>query len=208
LTKVTHKQYSICFAYIAAIMMLDTGANRVNYYLSLPILLMAAEFGGKFPDLDHSWNNIADKTVVNRLINILIHVTKGSHRSWQTHSWDICIAFTSIALILPDKLYEHWIIKVVDMEIMSLMLVGFACGWVSHLFSDMLTPEGVRIFCWLKFKLKFVPKRIWRLKFNTGTDWEWFNHTVMRYANIALSILCIAYPILPDVTNKVIAIFK
>lgn len=203
MTKVTHKQYSICFAYIAAIVMLDNGVDRVNYYLALPILLLSSEFGGKLPDLDHSWNNIADKTVLNRIINILIHITGGSHRSWQTHSCDICAIYTFIAITLPIKLYEYWIIKVVDMEIMSLIMIGVACGWISHLFSDMLTPEGVRVFCWSKIKIKFVPRKIWRIKFTTGTDWEKFNYVIMKNINIVLSIACIMYPIIPSITEKV-----
>lgn len=44
-------------------------------------------------------------------------------------------------------------------------------------------------------KIKFVPKKIGKLRFNTGNEWEKFNYTLMKYINIALGLVCILYPL-------------
>ena len=91
MTGKTHKQYAICGGLIAGMLMYGTGFTEVNYYLSLPILVMASQAGGKFPDLDHNWENVKDKNIVTKIVNTLIHLTGGKHRS---------VAFT-------QALYNH-----------------------------------------------------------------------------------------------------
>ena len=106
MTGPTHRQYSICFACLAAMLFFTMGISHVNYYLALPILLSASRAGALFPDVDHNWQNVSDNTVINKIINTLIHLTGGKHRSWQTHSIDICAWFTIISYIIPNRLYH------------------------------------------------------------------------------------------------------
>ncbi|MBO5387970.1 MAG: hypothetical protein J6A59_07520, partial [Lachnospiraceae bacterium] len=84
MTGPTHRQYSVCFGAIALMLIYRLGITEINYYLAMPIILTTSRFGAQFPDFDHEWQNVGDKTVVKRLINILIHLTGGKHRSWQT----------------------------------------------------------------------------------------------------------------------------
>ena len=102
MTAPTHRQYSICFALIANMLLYIYGITEINYYLALPIMLMASRSGALFPDVDHNWQNVKDKTVVNWFINKLIHITGGKHRSWQTHSIDIVVIFCFLSYILPN----------------------------------------------------------------------------------------------------------
>lgn len=195
MTRPTHKQYSVCFAFITIMLFYKYGVTQINYYIALIIILKAAESGALFPDVDHSWQNVSEKTVPNKIINTLIHITGGSHRSWQTHSWDICVIFTAIAYFLPKYLYYVGKISVVNEEIISILLLGFASGWISHLFSDMLTSAGVKVICFVDFKVKFVPRRLFGLRFNTGHGWEEFNFKVMKALNVFLAVICIGYPL-------------
>lgn len=195
MTRPTHKQYSVCFAFITMMLFYKYGVTQINYYIALIIILKAAESGALFPDVDHSWQNVSEKTVPNKIINTLIHITGGSHRSWQTHSWDICVIFTAIAYFLPKYLYYVGKISVVNEEIVSLLLLGFASGWISHLFSDMLTSAGVKVICFVDFKVKFVPRRLFGLRFNTGHGWEEFNFKVMKVLNVFLAVICMGYPL-------------
>lgn len=172
----------------------------VNYYLSLLILLLISKQGALFPDVDHIWKNVKEKTTVNWIINKLIHITGGKHRSWQTHSIDIWAIFGFITCFLPNYLYNKGVIDIVNKEVLSLVLIGFISGWGSHLFSDMLTPEGVRLVCWNNFKLKFVPRAVGRLKFNTGGSWEEFNYKTMRIINIIIGVISILLPFIPNIT--------
>lgn len=198
MTGQTHRQYSICFAYITTILLFKLGMSNINYYLGLPLVLLTAKAGALFPDLDHAWVNVHDKTLLNKIINTLIHITGGKHRSWQTHSLDICTACSIAAVMVPIKLYEAGKLTVVNKEVLLIILIGFISGWISHMISDMLTSEGVRLFCWSKFKVRLVPKKLGKLKFNTGNEWEKFNFVMMKKINCILSIVCITYPLLSN----------
>lgn len=203
MTGPTHKQYSVCFACITMMLFYKLGITEINYYLALIIVMMTSKVGALFPDLDHDWSNIGNKTVPNKIINTLIHITGGKHRSWQTHSIDICTLFTLIAYFLPRYLCNKGILSVVNKEVLSILMLGFASGWVSHLFSDMLTSAGVRVICFINKKVKLVPKKIGNLKFNTGHEWEAFNYKVIKVLNIFLGIICIIYPLLNEgIVNK------
>ena len=47
-----------------------------------------------------------------------------------------------------------------DRAVALLVLLGFYGGWFSHLFSDALTMEGIRVFCFSsKLKIRLVPKQ-------------------------------------------------
>lgn len=196
MTGPTHRQYSIFFAYITLMLFHKLGVTSISYYLAIPIVLMSARYGSLFPDLDHSWKNVGDKTFLNRVINLLIHATGGKHRSWQTHSWDICLMFTLMSYLIPNKLYSMNYITEINKEVAILILLGFSSGWISHLFSDSLTSGGSRLICFSKFKIKLVPKKIGKFKFSTGTKWEEFNYKTLKVINAISGIVCLLYPII------------
>lgn len=195
MTGPTHKQYSVSLAYLTVILIYMLDMTQINYYLALMIVLMTSKLGALFPDLDHDWSNIGNKTVTTKVINTLIHVTGGKHRSWQTHSIDICAVFTVGAYLLPRYLYSKSILSEIDKEVLSILMIGFASGWISHMFSDMLTSAGVRVVFFINKKVRLVPKKIGSLKFNTGHEWEAFNYKFIKLLNILLGIVCITYPL-------------
>lgn len=203
MTYKTHREYSVTFAFLAIMLIYSRNMTQINYYLALIIILMTSKSGALFPDIDHNWENVKEKSVINYIINKLIHLTNGKHRSWQTHSIDICVIYTALSIFLPQYLYLDNKISNVNKEVLSIILIGFATGWISHLFSDMLTYVGVRPFCWSKIKLKFVPKKLFGLRFNTGNSWEEFNYKTMRFMNIILGILSITYPFWPSINQLI-----
>ena len=161
-------------------------------------MLMAAKAGALFPDVDHNWSNVRDKTVINKIINTLIHITGGRHRSWQTHSLDICAVYSIASWFVPSILYSKGIISDMNREILLLLLTGFASGWISHMVADMLTSEGVSLVFWNKFNVKLVPKKIGPLRFNTGHEWEAFNYKLMKISGLVLGTICIVYPLFAE----------
>lgn len=196
MTGPTHKQYSVCFACLTMMLFYRLGITEINYYLALIIVMMTSKVGALFPDLDHDWSNIGNKTVPNKIINTLIHITGGKHRSWQTHSIDICTWFIIIAYFLPRYLYNKGFLSVINKEVLSILMLGFASGWISHLASDMLTSAGVRLICFINKKVRLVPKKIGSLRFNTGHEWEAFNYKVIKILNVFLGIICMIYPLI------------
>lgn len=209
MTGPTHREYSVCFAFLVMMLFYKLGISHINYYMAFVIVLMTSKHGALFPDLDHNWENVHSKTVPNKIINMLIHITGGKHRSWQTHSIDICAYFTIFSYILPNMWYNLGKISEVNKEVAIIILLGFSSGWISHLYSDMLTSAGVRLFFFSKFKIKFVPKRIGKLKFNTGNEWEAFNYKTMKKVNVILALVSLTYPfILKGELQKLILIIQ
>lgn len=209
MTGPTHRVYSVLFAFITTIILYSANITQIGYYSTLLIVLAFSKSGALFPDLDHTWQNVKVKNLFNKVINTLIHITGGKHRSWQTHSIDICTIYTVGAYIIPKLLLDRGIITEVNKEIVTLILLGFASGWISHLFSDMLTSAGVRLICFLDFKVKFVPKKIGKIKFNTGNEWEAFNYKTISLMNNIIGFISLMYPILinEELINRLINIF-
>lgn len=204
MTGPTHREYSVNFACIALMVMYQVGIltlsfnsrNSINYYLAIPIMTTIAKIGARFPDVDHEWEFVRDKTVTNKIINTLIHATGGTHRSWQTHSIDIVVALSALAFILPGKLIENGIVSNVNGVLIYIIAVAFMVGWISHIFSDMLNGMGVRLLFWRNRRVAFVPKKFLCIHFNTGEGWERFNYFVMHRVNIAIGLLAVVYPYL------------
>ena len=196
MTGPTHKQYSITYAFILAIVLQIRGMTPINYYLTLPIIIQIAKYGALFPDVDHHWANVRDKTVPNKIINLIIRGTGGKHRSWHTHSLDIMAVSFIVGYYLPIHMYKSGIIDMINKEVMTLIILSFNSGWLSHMVADMMTSGGVRITCFHKKKVRLVPRSIGKLKFNTGNEWEAFVFKCTRVINIVLGTIVAIYPII------------
>lgn len=159
----THRKFAVAFAYIGVIVMSVLNTTSLNYFLVLAIMLPISQVGARFPDWDHDWSNIKDKNTVTFIINKLIHLTGGKHRCWQTHSWDICIGSLVGILFAIYQFADKIRLDELNKVVLTVIILAFWCGWVSHLFSDMLTSGGVRLFFWSTFKVKLVPRKASRL---------------------------------------------
>jgi membrane-bound metal-dependent hydrolase YbcI (DUF457 family) len=205
MTGPTHRKYSVSFAFIAAMILYKTQYVSISYYLTVIILLLTSRHGALFPDLDHTWSKVGNKTVPNKIINTVIHATGGKHRSWQTHSIDICLVFSIISITVPKVMYWQGILSYTNEQVLMLLMIGFSTGWISHLFSDMWTSAGVRLFCFSKkTTIAFVPKKIKifrkELRFNTGNQWESFCYKIVNNLNLWLGFICVLYPFINDLT--------
>ena len=198
MTAPTHRQYAICFAFLVAIFLFKKNLTLINYYMALVILLLESKQGALFPDVDHQWKNVKEKTVPNYIINNLIHLTGGKHRSWQTHSLDIATWFAILSYYGPKMLYSANKISLVNREVMSIILLGFSAGWMSHMFSDMLNGVGIRLFFFSKMHIAFVPKHIGKFRFNTGNEWEAFCYKSTKIINLVLGAVATFYPLIGD----------
>ena len=164
MTYQTHKRFAIFWVYLGAMIIYKYNISNINYYLMLIVMLATGKAGALFPDVDHDWKNVKEKTTINLIINKIIHATGGKHRSWQTHSWDICIIFTLACYISSIYLFRLDKISAIDFELFNVITAGFNLGWISHLFADMLTSSGVRVLCIYNKKISFVPRCLSRIK--------------------------------------------
>lgn len=207
MTYLTHKQYSIAFAYVTLMLLYSFKLCDINYYLCFPVIILISQWGAKFPDLDHDFKNIKDKNVLTWTINKLIHLTGGKHRSWQTHSIDIFVYYSVASYFMGSSIFEG-----TNLSVYMMINYGFASGWLSHLYSDMLNGVGIRMFCFSKKKVALVPRklhiRIFRkdivnIKFNTGGEWEDFNYRIMRKADVVLGLVAVIYPSIPYIADYI-----
>lgn len=198
MTSVTHERFSIGIAYIAAMIVARYGLTDINYYLAVFIIQAFALSGARFPDLDRTWKLVKNKTTLGWIVNCIIHKTGGKHRSWQTHSWDICLVsgFIFISVLRGALAGEN--ISYINFQISLVILAGIYSGWISHLLSDMLTSDGVFLFCWRKKKIRFVPKKIGKFRFSTGADWERYVYKFLKKSNLVLEAIAMVYPLLMD----------
>lgn len=194
MTSRTHKECAISFVYLATFYIYSNSIVEINYYSLLLIMLCVGASGALFPDVDHTWKNVKEKTLFNWIINKLIHLTGGKHRSWQTHSIDLCIASGLLLLIYSKGLFTAEKISELDYEVFRIIIFAFYSGWISHLLSDMLTIQGVYILCLKKKNVKFVPRRVGSLEFKTGDRWENYVYNLVNKINIVLSLIAIVYP--------------
>lgn len=194
----THKRISLMFAYAGCLLIYifkPFGIKFDHLYDFYIIMAVCAEFckeGTLFPDLDHAWVNLKEKTVLTKFINVLIHLTGGTHRSRHTHSVDICLLSTAgylvtvIVLLREQSTFLLWLVAG----------IGFFGGWITHLIADMLTLDGVYLLCGSKKRTALVPKKLFGLKFNTGGAWEDF---VFRVATVMEWLFCLAAAVYPVV---------
>lgn len=169
--------------------------GNVNPVLQLAVMYPFAIYGSVVSDLDHDWHSVPCRDVVSLGINKVLHLASGvrdtigdrsslskalsifdaKHRSWQTHS-DL---FLFIMIIVMSNLMSSST-NSVDIAIIRLIFTGLIMGVISHLFLDMLTPEGIWSFITL-FLRKVTGKRVFPDKvslvpdskfFRTGGAWE------------------------------------
>lgn len=194
MTYPTHKAFAVCWVLLGNIILYNSGITEINYYLSMIVMLHIGKYGALFPDIDHKWEYVKEKTLVNKVINRVIHATGGKHRSWHTHSIDIALLCTFISYKLPSLLLRGGAIDIVNAELLKIIMIGFCLGWLSHLFSDMLTSAGVRIIHVADIKIALVPKMLGKLRFNTGNEWEQFVYSATRVMNIVVGVVAMIYP--------------
>lgn len=194
MTFATHRQFAVFWALAGTMLLYARGMTEINYYLALILVMPIAKIGAEFPDYDHTWQNVKNKTVPSWIINKLIHITGGTHRSWQTHSLDIATVAALLSYYLPNKLYLIGYVSQMNKEVLSIVMIGFTLGWASHLYADMLTSGKVRLLCFSKIKIGLVPKKLFGLKFNTGHEWEQFVYKVTRILNCLVGVVSIVFP--------------
>ena len=193
--KLTHRAFGVNFAMLASMLVHHFGVESVQYYICAVIMILAAKYGAVFPDFDHDWRSVGDKTAPKWVINKLIHATGGRHRSRHTHSWDIAIVITVASYVVPQWLAKTGQLGIVDAELLRVVWFGACCGWISHLVADMLTTGGVYLSCICKKRVAIVPKVT---AFSTGGSWEASVLKVIKGINFLVGVACLTYPIWHD----------
>lgn len=166
----THRMGGIAFTLMGFEYMRLNGylLDDINYVLQLGVMYPISYWASTFPDLDHHWESVPNKTPINRIIHFLLHLTRPKHRSWQTHSILVTggLMFLLYVLAFHSQLGEKGFSSH-DIAIIQLLVMGFIMGLLSHLFLDFINPSGIHLIP--NMKIKLVPKSKF---FATGGTWE------------------------------------
>lgn len=221
MTGKTHRVGGMLSALVGYTILQEKGLliNGVNPLLQLTVMYPFSIYGSVVSDLDHHWKSSPSKDIVSYGINKVLHlgtdvrkkqeklgkkkvspivsVFDAKHRSWQTHS-DVFLLLLVLGLIYlinsPSMVGANSII-------LQLVGTGLILGVISHLFLDMLTPEGIWSLILLPFgkkkkgkkeapKIHLVPNSSF---FATGGQWETAVRWVMWFISVLLLIRLIYY---------------
>lgn len=169
MTGSTHSKGGICFALILLNLFIVKIIPTYNFAYKILLVFfffVGSYVGALFPDIDQK------KSSISRALPFLAKTfgAKCRHRGF-THSL-LCLGIFSLILFIISFLSEFNII-------ISSLCFGFVSGYISHLFLDLLTSDGIEIFypCKTNFKLGFI---------KTGSKAEKFIDKFINFLTIAL----------------------
>lgn len=135
--------------------------NIVYKIVLILIFFYAGHVGSLFPDIDQRKSDISKShPIISKVFG-----TKFRHRGF-THSL-LCLGIFALCFGL--------IIFITDYNIIATSIgLGFVVGYISHLFLDLLTENGIEIFypCKINFKIATI---------NTGSKVEKSFNKIMKF---------------------------
>lgn len=119
--------------------------------------LIANQIGALLPDIDQASNQLWDLLPVDKIAGKILNKLFGSHRTL-SHSILGGLIVYWVGLWLLPKLFNKEFIN--PMMIFWSLIIGY----ISHLFLDMLTEEGIPLLFPIKWKFGLPPIRALRIK--------------------------------------------
>ena len=138
--------------------------------------LIANIIGALLPDLDQASNRLWDLLPACNFLGRILRQLFLSHRTLSHSILGVYLLHRLLLFLLP---------QILNPQFLNIQLVYFSLmiGFLSHLFLDFLTEEGIPLFFPIKLKLGFPPIKSWRIK--TG---KWFEKYVI-FPGIILYLL-------------------
>lgn len=152
------------------------------------ILFFVTLLGASVPDLDTPTGGLWEKVPAGSFIGRLVHpVFIGGHRHL-SHSFIGLGIFTWLFSLLLN-----WIGAFVPfIQITSyFILISFVLGYISHLFADSLTEEGVPLLFPIDYHFGIPPNPFEKVRIKTG---QWFENLVIYpIVNIAVIVIMVNF---------------
>ena len=121
------------------------------------VCLIAKQLGALLPDIDQASNQLWELLPADRIFSKFLNKLFGSHRTLSHSILGVLITY-QISLWLLPKLFNK--------EFINPIIVFWALiiGYISHLFLDMLTEEGIPLLFPIKWKFGLPPIKSLRIK--------------------------------------------
>ncbi len=119
--------------------------------------LIANQIGALLPDIDQASNQLWELLPADRIFSKFLNKLFGSHRTL-SHSF--------LGLIIIYKISEWLIFKLINPSFVNPGLVfgSLMIGYVSHLFLDLFTEEGLPLLFPIKWRFGIPPIKKLRIK--------------------------------------------
>lgn len=129
--------------------------------------LIANQVGALLPDIDQASNQLWDLLPADKFLGRFLNKLFGSHRTLSHSILGVFIVYQVNLWLLP---------KLFNKEFINPIIVFWALiiGYLSHLFLDMLTEDGIPLLFPIKWKFGFPP--IKKLRIKSG---KWFEKFVV-----------------------------
>lgn len=132
---------------------------------TLVVSLVGNIVGSLLPDIDQATNRLWDLLPAGNLLGRVFRKLLLSHRTL-SHSF--------LGIFLVHKLLWWLLPKILNPDYLNIDLIYYSVmiGFISHLFLDLFTEEGLPLLFPIKWKFGIPPVRPWRIK--TGKAFEKF----------------------------------
>jgi len=157
-------------------------ANPVYGPATLGAVIAFSSIGALLPDIDNAaadiWHTIPFGHTAGKIVDPFI-----GHRNI-THSL-IGLLITSVCLYYLFRSFpEYWGINT------SIVFISSMVAYLSHLFADSVTVEGIPLFWPAKWRFGILPKPFDGIRIMTG---QWFeNLIIFPLVNLSLFLLIIS----------------
>lgn len=158
MTSRTHDVFAFASLVTVAVYHPPSSLNLVTLILSLVTNII----GSLLPDIDQATNRLWDLLPAGNSLGKVFRKLFLSHRT---------ITHSLLGIFLINKLFL-WLLPKIFNQSIDVKIVYFALmiGYVSHLFLDLFTEEGLPLFFPIKTKIGFPP--IASLRIKTGKIFE------------------------------------
>lgn len=129
------------------------------------VALVGGVVGSLLPDIDQASNRLWDLLPAGDILGRFFRRIFLAHRTISHSILGIFIVYEVVGWLLPKILNPDFIYVPV---VWAAVMIGF----ISHIFLDGFTEEGVPLFFPLRLKIGFPPIASWRIK--TGKGFEKF----------------------------------
>ncbi|MFC1722306.1 metal-dependent hydrolase [Patescibacteria group bacterium] len=161
--------------------------NRLNV-LTIFACIIGNIIGSLIPDIDQAGNRLWDLLPAGNLIGKFARKIFYKHRTLTHSLLGAFLVFLLLQTVLP-KLFNPVYVD------SNLLLWSIMIGYGSHLFSDMLTKEGLPLFFPLNLNIGIPPFEF--LRITTG---KWVENYVVLPA-VSIYLLCFIFVFQSDIAN-------
>lgn len=160
MTARTHDMFAVAFLTTAFVVSPPGSISASTLFASL----VGNVVGGLIPDIDQASNRLWDLLPAGNFLGKIFRHLFLSHRTISHSLLGGFLLFKALEAVLP-KIFNAQYVNT------DILLVAIILGFVSHLFADSLTKEGIPLFFPFSIKVGVPPLRFLRV----GTD-TWVEH--------------------------------